>query len=214
MKSNMETGKSYSQIGMGSFVMMLIICVIIQFDAATSIIPNQIVAMGVTPVVWGIAAVFISIKMKRENIDNLLYNNFSLSGRDGLILFFVFAGGIAMAMSNYLYAGLKPLFIRELFTGYPLYAIRNIVYYPLEVLLMLYLLVYSQEVGEILTKKNIIPWGTFALFILWGLPHILWHGFSDGIVSALRAFIYSIPFYASNKNIKTSYISMLILWFL
>ena len=119
-----------------------------------------------------------------------------------------------MAVSNYLYAGLRPLFVRELLTGYPLYTIRNILYYPLEVLLMLYLLMYSQAAGAIFTKKESIPWGALALFLLWGLPHILWHGLPDGIVSALRAFLYSIPFYASGKNIGTSYICMVILWFL
>lgn len=50
-----------------------------------------------------------------------------------------------MAASNYLYAGLKPLFVRELLTGYPLYTIRNVIYYPLEVALMLYLLKSRRE---------------------------------------------------------------------
>lgn len=69
-----------------------------------------------------------------------------------------------MAVSNYLYAGLKPLFIRELFTGYPLYTIRNIVYYPLEVLLMLELLIYSQKAGETLSKKISFPWAQSYCF--------------------------------------------------
>lgn len=56
--------------------------------------------------------------------------------------------------------------------------------------------------------------GAFALFLLWGMPHLLYHGIYDGLISALKAFIYCIPFYVSNKNIKTSYVSMLILWFL
>ncbi|WP_295745103.1 hypothetical protein [uncultured Oscillibacter sp.] len=214
MTQNTETKTAHHPINMWPFAAVFAICAVIQFDALAAIIPNQTAALGTTPVVWGIGAVFISVKMKRENSDHLLYNSFPLSGRDGLILFFVTAGGIAMAAGNYLYAGLKPLFIRELFTGYPLYTIRNIIYFPLEVLLMMQLLVHSQAAGELLTKRSSVPWGAFALFLLWGLPHILWRGFSDGIVSALRAFIYSIPFYASGKNIRTSYIGMIILWFL
>lgn len=214
MEQKMESEKFHCKKSMWSFVMLMVIFGIIQFDAVVSIIPNQIVRMAVTPVIWGISAIYILIKTKKSNTENTLYNNFSFSGKDCLMLFFVIVSGITMAVSNYLYAGLKPLFIREFFTGYPLYTIRNIVYYPLEVLLMLELLIYSQKTGETLTKKTFFPWGAMALFLLWGLPHILWHGFSDGIVSALRAFIYSIPFYASNKNLKVSYISMLILWFL
>lgn len=194
--------------------MVLVICAVIQLDAAAMIIPNQMAAMAVTPVVWGIGAFLIARKAKKENADSFLYRKDSLSAQDGVILFFVIAGGIAMAASHYLYAGLKPLFVRELLTGYPLYTIRNLLYYPLEVLLMLYLLIYAQKAGESLTKNHVIPWGAFALFLLWGLPHIAWHGFADGIVSALRAFIYAIPFYASGKNVKTSYAGMLILWFL
>lgn len=208
----MET-KTRFQICMRMFIMVLIIFALIQFDAVTFIIPNQIAALSVTPVVWGIGAIFIAIKAKTENKNNLSYNNLPFSSKDGLIFFFVIAGGIAIAVTNYLYAGLKPLFIRELFSGYPLYTIRNVIYYPLEVFLMLQLLIYSQEIGELLSKR-FAPWGAISLFILWGLPHILWQGPSDGIVSALRSFIYSIPFYASGKNIKTSYISMIILWFL
>lgn len=195
-------------------IMTIIVWIVIQFDAVTMIIPNQIVAMAVTPIVWGIGAVCILIKTKKINTNDTLYNNSRLTSRDGLTLFFVIAGGVAIALSNFLYANMPPLFIRELFTLYPLYNIRNIIYYPLEVLLMLELLIYSQKAGDILTKKTSFPWGAVCLFILWGLPHILYHDFSDGIVSAFSAFISSIPFYASNKNIKTSYIGMLILWFL
>lgn len=194
--------------------MVLVICAVIQLDAVAMIIPNQMAAMVITPVIWAIGAFLIAGKAKKENVDSFLYHKVPFSTKDGVIFCFVIAGGITMAASNYLYARLKPLFVRELLTGYPLYTIRNVIYYPLEVLLMLYLLIYAQKAGESLTKNKVIPWGAFALFLLWGLPHIAWHGFADGIVSALRAFIYAIPFYASGKNVKTSYAGMLILWFL
>lgn len=195
-------------------IMTFIVFAVIQLDAASLIIPSQIAAMAVTPIVWGIGAICILIKTKKINATDMLYNNSPLTSRDGLTLFFVIAGGAAFALSNFLYANTLPLFVREICSPYPLYDIRNIIYYPLEVLLMLELLIYSQKAGETLTKKTAFPWGAICLFVLWGLPHILWHGYPDGIVSALRAFIYSIPFYASDKNIKTSYIGMLILWFL
>lgn len=194
--------------------MTFIVFAVIQLDATTLIIPNQIVAMAITPIFWGIGAIYILINTKKMNASDMLYNNSPLTSRDGLTLFFVIAGGVAIALSNFLYTNTLPLFVREICSPYPLYDIRNILYYPLEVLLMLELLIYSQKAGETLTKKTAFPWGAVALFVLWGLPHILWHGYPDGIVSALRAFIYSIPFYTSAKNIKTSYISMLILWFL
>lgn len=210
----MDRKGSAPQEYMRPLAMVLVIWALIQFDSAAGLIPNQIAALSITPAVWGIGAGLLSVRAKRDNRAYSLYRHSPFSGRGGLLLFFVITGGLTVAFSNYLYAGLRPLFVRELLTEYPLYTIRNILYYPLEVLLMLYLLMYSQAAGAIFTKKESIPWGALALFLLWGLPHILWHGLPDGIVSALRAFLYSIPFYSSGKNIGTSYICMVILWFL
>ncbi len=198
--------------GAQMLIMMVLTWGVIECDFISLVMPNQILAFGITPIIWGIGASFIFIKILKENKEELLYTNDLWNGRDWLILFFVITGSITAAVRNYLYAGMKPLLIREFFTSYPLYTIRNILYYPLEVLLMLELLIFAQRAGEYFTKKAGI-WGIAALFLLWGLPH-LYHGFEDGIVSALNAFIYAIPFYASGKKLKVSYISMLILWFM
>lgn len=199
--------------GIQSLIMMLLVWGVIECDFISMLISNPILAFGISPVIWGIGAFGILTRMKKQSEEEWHDTNSHLVGRDWLIIFFVVMGGISIAMRNYLYSGMKPLFIREFFSGYPLYTIRNILYYPLEVLLMLELLIYAQRAGEYLTKKAGIPWGALALFFLWGLPHLV-HGFEDGMVSALNAFVYVIPFYASSKKIKVSYISMLILWFL
>lgn len=199
--------------GIQALIMMLFTWGVIECDFLSRFMPNQILAFGISPIIWGIGSFYILVRMKNENEEELYYTNDHLIGRDWLIFFFVVIGGISIAVRNYLYGGMKPLFIREFFSGYPLYTIRNILYYPLEVLLMLELLIFAQRAGEHLMKKVGIPWGALALFFLWGLPHFT-HGFEDGMVSALSAFVYAIPFYASGKKIKVSYISMLILWFL
>lgn len=186
---------------------------VIQLDALAAVIPHQVLSMGITPVVWGIGAAVLWSRARSAPAEDALYRVAPFSPTDALILFFVSACGAAMALSSFVYGGLRPLFIRELCTGYPLYTLRNLLYYPLEVLLMLELLIYGQKAGEALTKSS-LPWGALALFVLWGLPHILWHGIPDGLVSACRAFPYSVPFYASCKHAGTSYLSMLILWFL
>lgn len=213
MEQYVDAGKTQPKKSIWLFGMVIAVFLIIQFDAAASVISNQILSMGSTLVVWGAGAAVIWIKLKKKNLESALYSSVAFSRADAMILFFAIACGAAMALGNFLYAGLKPLFVRELLTGYPLYNIRNIIYYPLEVLLMLELLICSQKAGEVFIKEA-LQWGAFALFLLWGLPHILWHGLVDGIVSACRAFIYAAPFYASGKKVQTSYISMLILWFL
>lgn len=199
------------QKGIQALAMMVLVWGVIECDFISLLIPNQILAFGISPIIWGIGSFYILIRMKRGNQEDSLYTNTSWNGRDWLILLFVVTGSISAAMKNYLYGGMKPLLIREFFSGYPLYTIRNILYYPLELLLMLELLIYAQRAGEYLTKKAGIPWGALALFFLWGLPHFV-HGFEDGIICAFNAFVFSIPFYVSGKKVKTSYVSMLILW--
>lgn len=205
--------KEDSRKGIQALIMTVLTWGVIECDFIPLFIPNQILAFGISPLIWGIGAFCILARLKRQDTGELYDTNGHLIGRDWFIFFFVVTGGISIAVRNYFYAGMKPLLIREFFSGYPLYTIRNILYYPLEVLLMLELLICAQRAGECLTKKEGIPWGALALFLLWGLPHLA-HGFEDGMVSALNAFVYAIPFYASRKKAKVSYVSMLILWLL
>lgn len=206
-------GKKDYENGIQALIMMLITWGVIECDFISVFVSNQILAFGISPVIWGVGAVFIFIRMKKQNEEELYHMDSHLTGREWLIIFFAVMTGVSIGMRNYLYAEIRPLFIREFFSGYPLYTIRNIFYYPLEVLLMLELLIYAQRAGECLSKKAEMPWGALALFFLWGLPHLS-HGFGDGIISALNSFAYAMPFYASGKKLKVSYVSMLILWLL
>lgn len=221
MKTNDST-KIFSPI-----ILTLIIWAVISFDAIAAIpFINQIVAMALSLLVWLVGAAGIIHIIRKQNSQLSYYKNDPFTYADCMTLFFVLTGGISVAACNYFYGGLSPLFVREFLNGYLLYTIRNLLYYPLEVLLMLELLICSQRSGELLTQMRRtshvglqergqpFPWGAFALFVMWGLPHIFYHGPVDGMISALRAFIYCIPFYSSGKNIKTSYICMLILWLL
>ena len=193
-------------------IMMLFVWIIIESDIIGSIVPNYIVGIVLALIVWIVGSVIIFHNLKKQNSEYEYYTDHSFTGRDYLILFFAVMSSITIASNNWLNAGVRPLLFREYFSGNLLYTIRNIFYYPIEVFLMIILIMCAQRGGELLTKKTLIPWGALALSILWGLPHILYHGFTDGIMSVLLAFIYSIPYYVSDRNIKTSYISMLILW--
>ena len=210
--NNLSEDKAHKPNWIQPIVMMLSVWIIIESEIICSIVPNYTVGIVLALIVWIVASVIIFHKLKKQNVEYAYYTNHSFTGRDYLILFFVVMSGVTMASNNYLNVGVRPLVIREYFSGNLLYTIRNIFYYPIEVFLMIMLIMCAQRGGELLTKKQLIPWGALALSFLWGLPHILYHGFTDGIQSVLLAFIYSIPYYASDRNIKTSYVSMLILW--
>ncbi len=79
-------------------------------------------------------------------LESALYSSVAFSHAEAMVLFFAIVRGAAMALGNFLYAGSSRC-LPELLTGYPLYNIRNIIYYPLEVLLMLELLICSQKAG-------------------------------------------------------------------
>lgn len=173
---------------------------------------NVYISLGGAILLWLFGSILVYIQMKKHNLEYSFYETKRIGGNDYTVIFFSIMGGLAIAASNYIYGGLMPLIAREYFSGDILYTLRNVLYYPLEVLLMLELIICGQKTGELCCKNNNIPFGAATLFFLWGLPHIIWHGWEDGIISALMSFIYCIPFYASKKNFKIGYIGMLILW--
>lgn len=171
-------------------------------------------AFGIPPLIWLIGGIFLWKQLKKNNLEYAFYEEGNFSSKDYLIFFFTLMGSVAFALSTYLYGGVKPLLFREYFSGYALYTIRNLIYYPLEVLLMLELVVCGQKAGEIFAKNKDIPFGAVVLCVLWGMPHMIVHSWQDGTISTFRAFVYAAPFYVSGRKFKTSYISMLILWML
>lgn len=80
------------------------------------------------------------------------------------------------------------------------YFIAQYVHYFLEVVLFFQLIKYAQKAGESLFGKEKIPYGGIALAVLWGLPHILFHGVVDGLTTTLIAFLMGIAYLAVRKN--------------
>ena len=117
--------------GIQALYMMFLVWIVIECDFISAVLPNQILALGISPVIWGIGAFFILNKMRKQNAGELYQTNDIFTGRDWLIIFFVVMGSISLCVRNYVYIGMRPLIIREFFSSYPLYTLRNILYYPL-----------------------------------------------------------------------------------
>ncbi|MBE5961592.1 MAG: hypothetical protein E7256_09460 [Lachnospiraceae bacterium] len=79
------------------------------------------------------------------------------------------------------------------------------VYYFLEVLLVLLIVVFGQRCGECLTGKKRIPWGGIMLAFTWGLVHCLTKGMATGIEAFLTSFCYGTIYLGVNRNIPWSY---------
>lgn len=92
-------------------------------------------------------------------------------------------------------------------TGWLGFILQNI-YYILEMLLALMIVIYSQTAGELLTRRNHIPWGSLFLSLTWGLPHILTKDFSTGIFSLVFGFALGALYPLSGRSGKTALLYM------
>jgi len=66
-------------------------------------------------------------------------------------------------------------------------------------------LCFAQEAGEELFRNRYIPYGGLILALLWGTPHILYHGITNGLFAVFGAIIYGIVYVVLEKNYKYAY---------
>lgn len=164
---------------------------------------------------WGTGSLLIGRYIKKNNARFQFYSSKKWDGTGVLIIFFVLMLQVYLSLALYVTAGERPLFIRELLsTMAPWYfKVGQWVYYLFELLIMLEIIICAQRAGELLTGKNLIPWGAVVLFLIWGLPHFNGHSWVDGLQTATKSFVFAAPFYVSKKDPKISYLSLCILWF-
>jgi hypothetical protein len=80
-------------------------------------------------------------------------------------------------------------------------------YYFVESVLFLAIIIFAQEFGEKLLKVKIIPWGGIICGLTWGLSHIISKdNLLVGLLGLLRAIIYGIVYLQLKKNVRYAYI--------
>jgi hypothetical protein len=85
-------------------------------------------------------------------------------------------------------------------------------YYIVESMLFLAIIVFGQEFGERAFKTKIIPWGGIMCALTWGLAHILTQNLSTGIYSFFVSILYGLVYLQMKKNIKYAYIIIAIMF--
>lgn len=79
-------------------------------------------------------------------------------------------------------------------------------YYLMETVLILLIIVFGQKAGEIKYKKTSIPWGGILLGVTWGLVHALTKGkLSTGILGIISGLLYGLVYLIVKKNIRIAY---------
>jgi len=90
--------------------------------------------------------------------------------------------------------------------GYLMF-ICQYLYYFVESMMFLALIIFAQEFGERLSKVKIIPWGGLICGLTWGLGHIITKdNLLVGLLGLLGAIFYGFVYLQLKKNIRYAYI--------
>lgn len=80
------------------------------------------------------------------------------------------------------------------------------VYYLFEVLLIVLVIIFSQEAGKRVFGTDKIPWGGILLALTWGLSHIITQGdIYIGLIYTALSVLFGVAYTAVNKNIYIFY---------
>lgn len=91
----------------------------------------------------------------------------------------------------------------------PLFILQYI-YYLLEFGIVTQIIAFSHNALSLRFKNKKLPYGAFALMLLWGLLHIISQGWFFGIYITIFSFFIALPYTISKKNIFITYMSVLI----
>ncbi len=174
---------------------------------------NMVIHWSITIAIW-IAWVIYIVKWSRKN--NLSLFNFYFNKRNILLIISAIVLGVMLAFISD--GGFKPHIIAEN-VGFakmygkqwdlPLSVFQNL-YYLAEILIVSTAVFIFQYALELITGRNLIPWGGLSIGLFWGLGHI----FTGHITAAIPLLIISMVMgcmaILSKKNFLTLYLGLLI----
>ncbi|MCL1819705.1 MAG: hypothetical protein FWG36_03505 [Oscillospiraceae bacterium] len=88
-------------------------------------------------------------------------------------------------------------------------------YYFVETVMFLLIIVFGQKAFESWTKKPNIPWGGIVCGLTWGIGHIISRGFFDpvnGILSMVSGFMFGAVYLFVNRDIKKAWVVLLLMF--
>ena len=164
----------------------------------------------ITCLTWG-AAAYLLIRIAKNKLG---FDLFAKTKKMKLWQTFVVLLGIIIscASSYFAWGGFKVLL--EFKNNGLLLFIFQYLYYVVETLLFLLIIIFAQKAFEIWTKKRDIPWGGIICGLTWGIVHIISRGSFDiqlGLFATMSGFLFGAAYLFTNRDFK---ISWLILFFM
>lgn len=156
----------------------------------------------ITIILWGIMALIL-IKISREKYGfNCWDYTDNMGKRDWIIALILIL--FSVVISSYLWKGLK--LYKELYNLGLLKFIFQYIYYLMETVLVLLIIVFGQKAGELRFSKENFPWGGILLGLTWGLVHALTKGqLIIGLYGILSGILYGVIYLLTKKNVRIAY---------
>lgn len=173
-------------------------------------VTQNILHWSITCISWGVIAYVLIRLSKRAGFD-LFEGRPKVKTRQWIctLIFIIFSLYLSYTDWN----GFKPI-IEYQYNGL-LKFIFQYLYYLVETLLFMLIIIFGQKACEICFKAKNIPYGGIAVALTWGLVHILTKGSLQlGLLSALSGFMFGCVYLLLNRDIKKSYIVMAIMFML
>jgi len=107
--------------------------------------------------------------------------------------------------------------IREFNANGPLRFTFQYIYYIVETVLFLLIIVFGQKTFENWTKKPNIPWGGIICGLTWGVAHIISRGFFDpanGIGAAIAGFMFGAAYLFVNRDVRKAWVVLFLMFVL
>ncbi|MCL2054894.1 MAG: hypothetical protein FWG90_10755 [Oscillospiraceae bacterium] len=177
----------------------------------------MLIHWGATCVAWG-AGVFGLYSLAKRQGYNVFENKSRAPLKNWII---VLALLIAAVIGQILFWDMrfKPLaeflYTRNMYGNLAVIMfIGQYIYYVFEVSLFVSIIVYGQKFGELVLKKDNIPWGGILCGLLWGLAHIFTKDLSTGVYLAACSVAYGLVYLLLQKNVKPTYIVLFLMFVL
>ena len=163
---------------------------------------NSCMHWVLTCILWGsVAFLLFKSAKKKYHFDVLDCKDKGTKLEMTLAILITVAGVIAM---NFTWEGFKP--IVEFKNLGLIKFIFQYIYYSMEVVLVMLVVVFGQQFGEKLVSHKKIPWGGIVLACTWGLVHILTQDLATGIFSIVMSILFGVLYLLVKKNIYWAYV--------
>ena len=91
------------------------------------------------------------------------------------------------------------------------------IYYVVETLMFLLIIIFAQKAFEIWTKKHNVPWGGIICGLTWGIVHIISKGSFNiqfGLFGTVSGFLFGAAYLFTNRDFKISWLILFLMFVL